>query len=190
MNANIPPTTPHLYARTTKYAYIIIYIYQRETEGSYVFRGTPSLSPIYIYHISYIIYIYIISAVIYGFFRPSVLDLAGSSFRRTEGIEGTEGTWVSGRQGATRHIPPQHQTWHGLFWGLTWGQGVGGTDRGLGNTTWFLLWRQSTLRYPLCKRGPFVRDFLQEWKLEASKHLFRARVPPRMEDGSFKRYLD
>ena len=190
MNANIPPTTPHLYARTTKYAYIIIYLSERDWRFLRLPGNPQPLPYIYIY-ISYIIYhIYIISAVIYGFFRPSVLDLAGSSFRRTEGIEGTEGTWVSGRQGATRHIPPQHQTWHGLFWGLTWGQGVGGTDRGLGNTTWFLLWRQSTLRYPLCKRGPFVRDFLQEWKLEASKHLFRARVPPRMEDGSFKRYLD
>ena len=140
MNVNIPPTPPHpthLYATpifnatTSSYdamqwtptspppppicmqerqnMHISSYIYQRETEGSYVFRGTPSLSPIYIIYI-YMIYIYIISAVIYGFFRPSVLDLAGSRFRRTEGTEGTEGTWVSGRQGTTRHIPPEHQT--------------------------------------------------------------------------------
>ena len=43
MNVNIPPTPTHLYARTTKYAYI----YRRETEGSYAFRGTPSLFPLY-----------------------------------------------------------------------------------------------------------------------------------------------
>ena len=104
-----PPTTPHLYARTTKYAYIIIYLSERDWRFLRL-PGNPQPLP-YIYNIYiYMIYIYIISAVIYGFFRPSVLDLAGSRFRRTEGTEGTEGTWVSGRQGTTRHIPPEHQT--------------------------------------------------------------------------------
>ena len=116
MNANIPPTTPHLYARTTKYAYIIIYLSERDWRFLRLPGNLQPLPSIYI-----IYHIYIISAVIYGFFRPSVLDLAGSRFRRTEGIEGiegTEGTWVSGRQGATRHTPPQHQTWPFLGFNL------------------------------------------------------------------------
>ena len=44
-----------------------IYIYRRKTEGSYAFRGTPSLSPLYryVYIYTHVIYIYIYTHVIY-----------------------------------------------------------------------------------------------------------------------------
>ena len=57
-------------------------------------------------------------------------------FGAPKGSKGSKGPKGRGFQ-VGRALPdiPHHNIKHGLFWGLTWGQGVGGTDRGLGNTT-------------------------------------------------------